>query len=69
VVENQEYNKMNAQNLSIVFGPTLMGDLLVNNPNFTDQSQNDGTGFNDMGLQCKVVETILMSYHSIFVMD
>ncbi|GES88458.1 RhoGAP-domain-containing protein [Rhizophagus clarus] len=66
VVENQEYNKMNAQNLSIVFGPTLMGSPLVNNP---DQSQNDGAGLNDMGLQCKVVETILLSYRSIFVME
>ncbi|CAB5133239.1 unnamed protein product [Rhizophagus irregularis] len=63
VVENQEYNKMNEHNLSIVFGPTLMGTPLP------DHSQNDAAGLNDMGLQYKVVETILMSYRSIFVME
>lgn len=68
MVENQEYNKMNEHNLSIVFGPTLMGSPLVN-PNSPDHSQNDGAGLNDMGLQYKVVETILMSYRSIFVME
>lgn len=63
MVENQEYNKMNEHNLSIVFGPTLMGTPLP------DHSQNDAAGLNDMGLQYKVVETILMSYRSIFVME
>ncbi|RIA82502.1 Rho GTPase activation protein [Glomus cerebriforme] len=79
VVKNQEYNKMSVQNLGIVFGPTLMGSPNVNGPNSTSippslsgitcpVPQSDGPALNDMGWQCKVVETILMNYHSIFVM-
>jgi len=77
VVENQDYNKMNVQNLGIVFGPTLMGTPVISDPSIPPSlsgvsgplSQNDGIGLNDMGWQCKVVETILMNYRSIFVMD
>ena len=77
MVAHQEYNKMSVQNLGIVFGPTLMGSPTVNGPNPTSIPQvisspipqNDGVGLNDMGWQCRVVETILMNYHAIFVME
>ncbi|CAI2176178.1 15309_t:CDS:10, partial [Funneliformis geosporum] len=60
VVKNQEYNKMNVQNLGIVFGPTLLGSPVIGGANSTSGVsgsvllQNDGAGLNDMSWQCKL---------------
>ncbi|CAG8618131.1 12011_t:CDS:10, partial [Dentiscutata heterogama] len=76
IVQNQDINKMNVQNLGIVFGPTLMGSPAISNPVSLQNSStapvapyvaSDGGGFNDMGWQCKVVEIILENYIAIFV--
>ena len=77
VVANQEYNKMSVQSLGIIFGPTLMGNQISNGSNSTPMpSSLSGISYpipqndvDDMGYQCKVVETILTNYHAIFVME
>ena len=46
-------NRMNSQNLAIVFGPTLMGNV-------------PGSNITDAGFQVKVVETILQNTYQIF---
>lgn len=54
VAMNADSNKMTLQNLSTVFGPTVMG----------------GAGsVNDAGLQTKVMETVLQHTHDIFDPD
>ena len=55
VVENADHNRMNASNLAIVFGPTLMGDGKVGASNFSDS-----------GYQVRVVDTILNNCYQIF---
>ncbi|KAG9288682.1 hypothetical protein G9A89_004301 [Geosiphon pyriformis] len=78
VVANQKINKMGVQNLAIVFGPTLLRAPLVSpitsvsstaSLNMMPLNTVDGIGLNDMGWQCKVVETILDNYRVIFVQD
>jgi Rho GTPase-activating protein RGD1 len=53
VTENSAQNRMNGQNLAIVFGPTLMGT---------------GTGANiaDAGWQVRVIDTIIQNTYQIF---
>ncbi|ORY33022.1 Rho GTPase activation protein [Naematelia encephala] len=50
-------NQMSVSNLSIVFGPTLLGAP----PN------EGGLNLEHMSFQCKAIETILEKYHEIFV--
>lgn len=50
-------NQMSVSNLSIVFGPTLLGAP-------PDQG---GLNLEHMSFQCKAIETILQKYHEIFV--
>ncbi|KAG8919030.1 hypothetical protein FRC00_011827 [Tulasnella sp. 408] len=57
---------MSPYNLSVVFGPTLLG------PSPTAAANNDGqpgggTTLQDMHWQCKAIETILEHYTDIFV--
>jgi Rho GTPase-activating protein RGD1 len=52
-MENSHVNRMNSQNLAVIFGPTLMGT----NPN---------TSILDAGWQIKVVDTILQNTYQIF---
>lgn len=54
VVNNSEVNKMEAKNLAIVFGPTIV----------RAEEENMQTMVNDMTHQCKIVETLL-SYVSL----
>ncbi|KAK9781576.1 hypothetical protein SCAR479_01447 [Seiridium cardinale] len=56
VMENSGVNRMNSQNLAIVFGPTLMG---------TAPSSNIA----DSGWQVRVVDTILQNTYQIFDED
>ncbi|KZT66142.1 RhoGAP-domain-containing protein [Daedalea quercina L-15889] len=60
VVEHEAENAMSVQNVAIVFGPTLFGQLA---PNMNGQMN----GMADAGLQNKAVETILEHYTDIFV--
>ncbi len=53
VVENSAANRMNTQNLAIVFGPTLLG---------TGASSN----IVDAGWQMRIVDTILQNTYQIF---
>lgn len=53
IAMNSDVNKMDMRNLSIVFGPTVMG----------------GTNVTDAGWQTKVMETILHHTHDIFDPD
>lgn len=52
-MENSAVNRMNSQNLAIVFGPTLMGT-------------QPGTNIADAGWQVRVVDTILQNTLQIF---
>ncbi|KAI0476163.1 hypothetical protein GGR56DRAFT_641457 [Xylariaceae sp. FL0804] len=56
VTENSAVNRMNSQNLAIVFGPTLMGTA-------------PGSNIADAGWQCRVVDTILQNTYQIFDED
>ncbi|KAH6677663.1 hypothetical protein B0J14DRAFT_475762 [Halenospora varia] len=56
VQENSSSNRMNASNLAIVFGPTLMG-------------ANTGPNIQDAGWQVRVVDTILQNTYQIFDED
>jgi Rho GTPase-activating protein RGD1 len=56
VMDNSTVNRMNSQNLAIVFGPTLMG---------TAPSSNIA----DSGWQVRVVDTILQNTYQIFDED
>ncbi|KAI0125174.1 hypothetical protein BJ170DRAFT_491898 [Xylariales sp. AK1849] len=56
VMDNSGVNRMNSQNLAIVFGPTLMG----NAPN---------SNIADAGWQSRVVDTILQNTYQIFDED
>lgn len=58
VMENSATTRMTAQNLSIVFGPTLMGT-----------SSAASTNLADAGWQVRVIETILGSTYEIFDED
>ncbi|KAK0112220.1 hypothetical protein ONS96_001469 [Cadophora gregata f. sp. sojae] len=53
VQENSPSNRMNASNLAIVFGPTLMG-------------ANTGPNIQDAGWQVRVIDTILQNTYQIF---
>ncbi|KAL2065434.1 hypothetical protein VTL71DRAFT_3104 [Oculimacula yallundae] len=53
VQENSPSNRMNASNLAIVFGPTLMG-------------ANTGPNIQDAGWQVRVIDTILQNVYQIF---
>lgn len=55
VVDNSEVNKMEARNLAIVFGPTLVRNV----------EDNMVTMVTDMSHQCRIVESLLL-YVSIF---
>ncbi|KAF9202594.1 hypothetical protein BGZ59_002079 [Podila verticillata] len=56
---NQAINKMGASNLGLIFGPTL--------------TSSSGGGavddLADMGLQCRIIETLLANYGAIFDID
>ncbi|KAF8317782.1 Rho GTPase activation protein [Cantharellus anzutake] len=76
VTKRQHINQMSASNLSIVFGPTLLGPPpLSRNPSVASHSGNGNTGVSteggnslqDMNWQCKAIETILEHYEDIFV--
>ncbi|KAI0971907.1 hypothetical protein F4678DRAFT_430471 [Xylaria arbuscula] len=56
VMENSTVNRMNSQNLSIVFGPTLMGTA-------------PGSNIADAAWQVRVVDTILQNTYQIFDED
>lgn len=56
VTENSSVNRMNASNLAIVFGPTLMG-------------AHSGPNIQDAGWQVRVVDTILQNTYQIFDED
>ncbi|KZL84264.1 rho gtpase activator [Colletotrichum incanum] len=53
IMENSHVNRMNSHNLSVIFGPTVMG---------TDPA----TSIADAGWQIKVVDTILQNTYEIF---
>ena len=53
VQEASSSNRMNASNLAIVFGPTLMG-------------ANSGSNIQDAGWQVRVIDTILNNTYQIF---
>jgi Rho GTPase-activating protein RGD1 len=53
VMDQSAANRMNSQNLAIVFGPTLMGTA-------------PGANIADAGWQVRVVDTILMNTYQIF---
>ena len=53
VIENSAANRMTAQNLAIVFGPTMMG-------------ASSGSNIADASWQVKVVLTILQNTYQIF---
>jgi len=53
VTEASNANRMNASNLAIVFGPTLMG-------------ANTGPNIQDAGWQVRVIDTILQNTYQIF---
>ncbi|KAI1392387.1 RhoGAP-domain-containing protein [Hypoxylon trugodes] len=56
VIEHSAVNRMNSQNLAIVFGPTLMGTA-------------PGANIADAGWQVRVVDTILQNTYQIFDED
>ncbi|KAK7962174.1 uncharacterized protein PG986_002999 [Apiospora aurea] len=56
VMENSGVNRMNSQNLAIVFGPTLMGTA-------------PGANIADAGWQVRAVDTILQNTYQIFDED
>ncbi|KAI1295752.1 hypothetical protein F5Y03DRAFT_399228 [Xylaria venustula] len=56
VMENSTVNRMNSQNLAIVFGPTLMGTA-------------PGSNITDAAWQVRVVDTILQNTYQIFDED
>ncbi|OWZ38970.1 GTPase activating protein [Cryptococcus neoformans Tu259-1] len=53
----ESINQMSVSNLSIVFGPTLLGA----------PPEEGGLNLEHMSFQCKAIETILDKYHEIFV--
>ncbi|KAG0256227.1 hypothetical protein BG011_004693 [Mortierella polycephala] len=57
VQSNQAVNMMGASNLGLIFGPTLTS---------TSESSDAVRDLVDMGLQCKVVESLLTNYEAIF---
>ncbi|KAK4689393.1 Rho GTPase-activating protein RGD1, partial [Tremellales sp. Uapishka_1] len=57
VRRKNEVNQMSVSNLSIVFGPTLLGA----------PPDEGGLNLEHMSFQCKAIETILERYHEIFV--
>lgn len=57
IVEHSDVNKMEARNLAIVFGPTL---VRANDDNMV-------TMVTDMSHQCRIVETLIQHVSTIFV--
>ncbi|OCF32411.1 GTPase activating protein [Kwoniella heveanensis CBS 569] len=57
VRRNESVNQMSVSNLSIVFGPTLLGA----------PPEEGGLNLEHMSFQCKAIETILEKYSEIFV--
>ncbi|RXK35170.1 GTPase activating protein [Tremella mesenterica] len=55
--QNSSVNQMSISNLSIVFGPTLLGA----------PPEQGGLNLEHMSYQCKAIETILERYHEIFI--
>lgn len=66
VLEHKERNGMSPYNLSVVFGPTLLGPSPTAAAN-ADGQPGGGTTLQDMHWQCKAIETILEHYADIFV--
>ncbi|KAG0291427.1 hypothetical protein BGZ97_005880 [Linnemannia gamsii] len=60
VQANQEVNKMGASNLGLIFGPTLTS---------TSGGGDAVTELADMGLQCRIIESLLNNYGAIFDID
>ena len=54
VADQHETNKMTADNLAVVFAPTLM------------RSNNELCAFADLSQQRKLVEFLILNYHEIF---
>jgi len=54
VADRHETNKMTADNLAVVFAPTLM------------RSNNELCAFADLSQQRKLVEFLVLNYHEIF---
>ena len=54
VADQHEVNKMTADNLAVVFAPTLM------------RSNNELSAFADLSQQRKLVEFLILNYHEIF---
>lgn len=63
----ESVNQMTAHNLAIVFGPTLLRP--PNEAVLADMSSKSGgpVHLQDMGYQCKAIETIILKYKDIFV--
>ncbi|KAF9906944.1 hypothetical protein EC991_011418 [Linnemannia zychae] len=59
VQANQEVNKMGASNLGLIFGPTLTSTS-------GGSIGGDVTDLADMGLQCRIIESLLNNYGAIF---
>lgn len=60
VQANQEVNKMGTSNLGLIFGPTLTS---------TSGGGDAVTELADMGLQCRIIESLLNNYSAIFDID
>ncbi|TWU76993.1 hypothetical protein ED733_007476 [Metarhizium rileyi] len=56
IIDNSHVNRMNAHNLAVIFGPTLMGS-------------DPSTAIADAGWQIKVIDTILQNTYQIFDED
>jgi len=54
VAEQHDTNRMTADNLAVVFAPTLM------------RSNNEMFAFADLSQQRKLVEFLIINYHEIF---
>ncbi|KAG8930277.1 hypothetical protein FRC02_004410 [Tulasnella sp. 418] len=66
--EKEATNQMSVMNLSIVFGPTLLGPPPTSTPGGgMNGSPAPGTTLQDMNWQCRAIETILEHYTDIFV--
>lgn len=60
IVEHSEVNKMEAKNLAIVFGPTLV--------RASGSRDNMVTMVTDMSHQCRIVESLLNNVSALFLL-